>query len=196
LKSNRRIEKQRIDQHNQALKHQPYQRITLEALDPHRKAPTYCVRTVHGHLEKVSGEVCAMISKRHPGDKRPKYFACTDVSLSVQQALRYYQKRWPVEVDNLYLKEALGLGDFRLQSFEAIERWFAVVTLAMNYLQYEQIQAYLVTHQVVSLAELIRRHRLGHFQALLRKAIGEAIRTGQVEEVIQQFMPFAGWAVT
>jgi hypothetical protein len=28
----------------------------------------------------------------------------------VQQALRIYQKRWPVEVDNTYLKNALGLG--------------------------------------------------------------------------------------
>jgi hypothetical protein len=196
LKSNRRIDKQRIDKYPQALKHKPYQRITLEALDPNRKAPSYYVRTVHGHLEDVSGEVCAIISKRHPGDKRPKYFACTDLSISAEQALRYYQKRWPVEVDNLYLKEALGLGDFRLQSFEAIERWFAVVTLAMNYLQYEQIQAYLSTQQIVSLAELIRRHRLGHFQALLRKAIGEAIRSGHIEEVIQQFLPFAGWAVT
>ena len=95
---------------------------------------------------------------------------------------------------NLLLKKRLG--DFRLQSFEAIERWFAVVTLAMNYLQYEQIQTYLSTHQLVPLAELIRRHRLSHFQALLRKEIGEAIRTGQVEEVIEQFMPFANWAVT
>jgi hypothetical protein len=39
-----------------------------------------------------------------------------------------------VEVDNFYLKEALGLGDFRLHSFEASDKWFAVVLLAMNYL--------------------------------------------------------------
>jgi hypothetical protein len=196
IKSNRRIDKQRVDQHDRALKHQPYQRVTLEAVDPRHKAPTYRVRTVHGHLENIGGEVCALISKRHPGDKRPKFFVCTDGSLTAQQALRYYQKRWPVEVDNLYLKEALGLGDFRLHSFEAIERWFAVVTLAMNYLQYEQIQDYLQTHQRVSLAEIIRRHRLGHFQALLRRVVAEVLRTGQVEEVIQQFLPFAGWAVT
>jgi hypothetical protein len=196
IKSNRRIEKKRIDQYDPTLKHKPYQRIELEAVDSHRPARTYLVRTVHGHLEQVAGEVCAMISKRHPGDKRPKFFVCTDLKLSVQQALRYYQKRWPVEVDNFYLKEALGLGDFRLQSFEAIERWFTVVTLAMNYLQYEQIQEYLETQQRINLAEVIRRHRLAHFQGLLRKVIGEALRTGQVEEVIQQFLPFTSWAVT
>jgi hypothetical protein len=196
IKSNRRIQKQRVDRHNLALKHKPYQKIELEAVDPHRKAPTYYTRTVHGHLEDVTGEVCAIISKRHPGDRYPKYFVCTDLSLSVQQALRYYQKRWPVEVDNLYLKEALGLGDFRLQSFEAIQRWFGVVTLAINYLQYEQMESYLDNQKLVSYAEIIRRHRLSHFQFLLRKVISEALRTGQIEEVIQQFMPVASWAVT
>lgn len=196
IKSNRRIDKKRIDHHDLALKHKHYQRVTLEAVDPHRKAPCYYVRSVQGHLEEISGMVCAMISRRHPGDKYPKFFACTDLNLSVQQALRYYQKRWPVEVDNFYLKEALGLGDFRLQSFEAIERWFAVVTLAINYLQYEQIQHYLHHQQVAPLAEIIRQHRLSHFQGLLRKVIQEVLRTGNIEEVIQQFLPYAGWAVT
>ncbi len=110
--------------------------------------------------------------------------------------MRFYQRRWPVEVDNVYLKEALGLGDFRLQSFEAIERWFAVVTLAMNYLQYEHCQAYLRTQQSLPLAEIIRQHRLRHFQGLLRTVIHEVLRTGQVEEVIQRFLPAVSWAVT
>jgi len=196
IKSNRRIEKTRIDRHNLMLKHKPYQKIELEAVDHHHKVPSYYTRTVRGHLEDMSGEVCAIISKRHPGDKRPKYFICTDLTLSVQKALRYYQKRWPIEVDNLYLKEALGLGDFRLQSTEAIERWFAVVTLAMNYLQYEQMQCYQAIQKLISFAEIIRRHRLSHFQLLLRKVIAEALQTDQIEEVVQQFMPIAGWAVT
>ncbi len=33
---------------------------------------------------------------------------------------------------NLNLKEVLGLSDFRLQFVEAIQKWFAVVTLAIN----------------------------------------------------------------
>ncbi len=47
-----------------------------------------------------------------------------------------------MEVDNTYLKNALGLGDFRLQSFEATQKWFAVVMLAINYLQYRMALAY------------------------------------------------------
>jgi hypothetical protein len=196
IKSNRRIDKKRIDQHDLTLKHKHYQRVTLDAVDPRRKAPRYYVRSVQGRLEEAPGTVCALISRRHPGDKRPKFFACTDLSLSAEQALRYYQKRWPVEVDNVYLKEALGLGDFRLQSFEAIERWFAVVTLAMNYLQYDHLQAYLHTQQSFPLAEILRQHRLSHFQGLLRTVIDQVLRTGKIEEVIQQFLPTASWAVT
>jgi len=50
--------------------------------------------------------------------------------------MSYYQKRWVVEVNNTYLKIALGLGDFRQKSFEATQKWFAVVILAIHYPQY------------------------------------------------------------
>jgi len=36
-----------------------------------------------------------------------------------------------VEVDKLYLKEVHGLGDFRMQSCDAIPKWSAVVVLAI-----------------------------------------------------------------
>ena len=87
IKSNRRIDKVRVDQHNLALRHKPYQRITLEAVDQQHKAPTYFTRLVQGHLEGFAEPVHAIISKKRPGDKFPKYFVCTDLSLSVQQVL-------------------------------------------------------------------------------------------------------------
>ena len=196
LKSNRRIEKKRIDHYNQALKHKPYQRITLEALDPNRKAPSYLVRTIPGHLQEIAEPVQAYISKKRPGDKHPKYFVCTDITLSAQQALRYYQKRWPVEVDNIYLKERLGLGDFRLQRFEAAEKWFAVVVLAINYLQFQAAQAYLRFHTRQPLADFIRQHRLGHLQVLLRTVIEEARQSQEVDAILEKFLPVASSLVT
>jgi len=54
LKSNRRIDKVRVDQHNLALKHKPYEQITLEAVDQQHKAPQYYTRLVQGHLEKIA----------------------------------------------------------------------------------------------------------------------------------------------
>ena len=80
VKSNRRLNRTRMDHHNQSLRNKRYQRVTLQALDPSRPSQTYCVRTVQGHLEEVADEVCGIISKRHPGDKHPKYFVCVSTA--------------------------------------------------------------------------------------------------------------------
>ncbi len=58
-----------------------------------------------------------IISRRKPSDKRPRYLACTDRALSACETIWHYQRCCPVEVDNLCLKEALGAGDFGVQSF-------------------------------------------------------------------------------
>lgn len=195
VKSNRRISKKRVDHHDQALRHKHYQKVVLQALDPLRPAPVYYVRTVTGHLENVPDKVCAIISRRHKGDSRPKFFVYTDLSLSAQEALRLYQRRWPVEVDNFYLKEALGLADFRLQSFEATDKWFAVSLVSLNYLQYQQAQSYVETGQLPRLADLIRQHRWAHLENVIRRIAEDALQTGNVEEVLQRHMPTAAWAV-
>jgi len=54
--------------------------------------------------------------------------------LSSQQVLQRYQKRWRVEVDYWRVKQQRGLGDYRLQSFEAVARWYSVVYLVLTYL--------------------------------------------------------------
>lgn len=188
LKSNRRVAKQRVDKHDQLLKHKHYQRVTLNATDETRPAPTYYVRPVTGALEAVKSPVCVIISRRHKGDKRPKYFACSDLTLTAQAALRLYQQRWPIEVDNLYLKEFLGLGDFRLQSLEATTKWFAVVLLDLNFLQLQQAQHFEQTQTIAPLSDFIYQHRQAHLQTLLRTVAEEAIRTGDVEQVVQRFV--------
>ena len=103
---------------------------------------------------------------------------------------------YTIEVDNWYLKEALGLGDFRLQSFEATQKWFAVVVLAMNYLQYQAAEAYLQEQSVCSLADVIRQHRLAHWRTFLRKALAQLLRSGDIEATIESLLPAASWAVT
>ena len=189
LKANRKIEKQRIDRYHQTLSHQPYQRITLQAVDD-RRTRTYLVRTVRGHLEDIRPEVYVIISKKRPGDPRPKYFLCTDTRLTAEEALKLYQKRWPVEVDNLYLKEVLGLGDFRLQAFETIQKWFAVVTLAINYLQYTAMLAYRPRQALPSLAECKRQHQQAHLDTLLRRLVTEIKKKPRrVEAILQAYLP-------
>jgi hypothetical protein len=187
IKSNRRLNGKRVDQHDHALKHQRYQPIELPAADTPRPR-RYFVRTLCGQLEGVRERVCVLISRRHPGDQRPKYFLCTDLTLSAQETLRYYQRRWPVEVDNFYLKEALGLSDFRVQSWEATEKWFAVVLVALNYLQFQQAQHIAQTRARPSLADVIRQHRREHSQALLRFVAEQVLKTRDIETVLQPFI--------
>ena len=194
LKSNRCLDRKQVRYHDQALKHKRYIRVRMRAVDD-TQPPSYYVRQIRGRLNDVPGQVHVLVSRRHPGHKRPKYFMCTDTSLSAQEALRIYQQRWPVEVDNFYLKEALGLSDFRLQSFEAIGKWFAVVLMALNYLQYQQAQDYVQSHTCHSLADFIRQHRIEHAQDVLRAVAEQVMHSGDIEAVLNRFIVFDSRAV-
>jgi hypothetical protein len=156
IKSNRKLDDQKLSQWPQALRHQRYQRVQLAASDQRQR--TYLVRTLHGKLHAVPFEVCVLISQRHHRDKHPKYFLCTDLALSAQQILSIYQKRWPIEVDNFYVKQHLGLTDFRVQSYEATEKWFAVVFATLAFLQWRLNHARTEEH-LYSLADVVRQHR-------------------------------------
>ena len=103
-----------------------------------------------------------------------------------------------MEVDNTYLKNALGLGDFRLQSFEATQKWFAVVMLALNYLQYRLALAYAKNpSKTATLADFIRLHRLEHFKMLLSSVLKPFASAKQIEIVLTRVLPtdISTWAV-
>jgi hypothetical protein len=187
LKFNRLLNGKSVKKHDQALKHRRYTRVKVGAADQSQPV-RYFVRTLRGRLENIREEVCVIISRRHPGSSSPKYFLCTDLSLSPQEALNLYRQRWPVEVDNIYLKEALGLGDFRLQSFEAIQKWFQVVLLALNYLQHQQALDYVKTGKLRILADFIRIHRREHAKSVLRSVAERVLALGDVEPVLNCFI--------
>lgn len=185
LKSNRTLDGVKLSAWNQRLKHQPYTRVNPAATDP-RKRP-YLVRALRGRLKNVPFEVCVLISKRHRGDKRPKYFLCSDLSLSPQQILTFYQKRWPIEVDNFYVKQLLGLGDFRVQSYEAIEKWFAIIFLTYTFLQWRLNHAQ-PDERFKVVADVIRAHRYQHARLVLEAACHLAVACGDVTQVLQRFV--------
>jgi hypothetical protein len=176
---------QKLAQWSQALRHQRYQRVQLTAADGRQRS--YLVRPLQGKLNHLSFEVCVLISKRHPRDKRPKYFLCTDLALSAQQILSMYQKRWPVEVDNFYVKQHLGLADFRVQSYEATEKWFAIVFLALVFLQWRLNHAQ-AKEQWRSLADVVRHHRYEHARTLLEIACQEAAKVRDYLPVLKRFL--------
>ena len=88
----------------------------------------------YGRLRGVPDPVNVVISQKGPGHPAPRYFLCTDTHVSAQEILQRYQKRWAIETDYWQIKEQLGLGDYRLQSYEAIAKWYTVVYLVLAYL--------------------------------------------------------------
>jgi len=185
IKSNRTLDGVKLSEWNQRLKHQPYTRVNPTATDQRKRL--YLVRARRGRLKNVPFEVCVLISKRHRGDKRPKYFLCTDLSLSPQQILTFYQKRWPIEVDNYYVKQLLGLGDFRVQSYEAIEKWFAIIFLAYTFLQW-RLNHTQPDERFNVVADVIRAHRQQHARHVLEAACKLAVACEDVTQVLQRFV--------
>jgi len=185
IKSNRKFGEHKLSQLNQTLKHRRYKEVTLTATD--KKKVHYFVRPQVGRLNNIPYDVCVLISKRHHRDKRPKYFLCTDVSLSPKTILQFYQKRWPIEVDNFYVKQHLGLTDFRVQSFEATEKWFAVVFLTYVFLQW-QLNNAPPDQRLRSIADVVRKHRAQHARSLLQTACQEALKTGDLSLIFSRFI--------
>jgi hypothetical protein len=186
LKRNRKLDGIRVDHWDQRLKHKRYTRIRVPAADGTTR--TYLVRSVQGRLSDVPFDVCVLISRRHNRDKHPKYFLCTDLNLTAQTVLVWYGNRWPLEVDYWYLKQLLGMGDFRVQAYEAIERWYAVLHLVLIFLQWRLYEARAQGQPLRSLADVIQQHRAEHAQETLVSACREAIRTGSIETVVQRFV--------
>jgi len=199
LKSNRCLNGQQLSQWHQDLRHKRYERATVPAADGSQT--TYFVRSLRGRLNEVPFEVCVLISKRHPRSKSPAYFLCTDLALSAQEALAWYRDRWPVEVDNFYLKTRLGLADYQMQCFEAIEKFHAIVFLALAYLQYRLVQSLATAHQsglarsndqLRTLADVIRLHRAEHDVQLLKAACQLALQHNSLTPVLTKFLrPFS-----
>jgi hypothetical protein len=184
LKCNRRLDGKRIDRHAQALRHRWYTRVSVTTADGDKR--TYYVRRLDGRLAEVPYDVRVYFSKRHPREKSPAYIACTDLTCSAKQALQGYTWRWSCETVNFYLKTQVGLEDFRVRSYEAVDRYIVVVHLAWAYV--EQRFAQERSAQIRTYGDIIRRHRDEHAIDWLKGAIEMAIETGDTDLVLQRFL--------
>lgn len=187
LKHNRKLNGQRLDQHAQALKHRWYTKIGVTTADGTQTL--YYVRHLDGRLSEVPYDVRVFFSKRHPREKSPAYFTCTDLSCSAKQALQGYAWRWSCELVNFYLKTQLGLADFRVQSYEAVDKYMVVVHLAWAYVERRFCQER--SGQVKTYGDIIRRHRDEHAITWLTGAVEMAVKTGRIDLVLQRFLRLA-----
>ena len=184
LKCNRKLDGKRIDKHAQDFRHQWYTQVSVTTTDEEKR--TYYVRRRDGRLAEVPFDVRVYFSKRHPREKSPAYIACTDLACSAKQALQGYTWRWSCETVNFYLKTQAGLTDFRIQSYEAVDRYIVVVHLAWAYV--EQRFAQERSAQIKTYGDIIRRHRDEHAIDWLTGAIKMAVETGDVKAVLQRFL--------
>jgi hypothetical protein len=184
LRSNRKLDGKRLDSHAQALRHRWYTRVRVTTAGGDKQ--TYYVRRLDGRLADVPYDVRVYFSKRHPREKSPAYIGCTDLTCSAKQALQGYAWRWSCETVNFYLKTQAGLEDFRVQSYEAVDKYMVVVHLAWAYV--EQRFAQERSAQVRTYGDIIRRHRDEHAIDWLQGAIEMAIETGDSQLVLQRFL--------
>ena len=186
LKHNRLLNGVCLTQHSLDHRHQRYERVVISATD--QSKTTYFTRSYTGRLEDVPFDLRVIDSKWHPRARRSAYFACTDLSLESQPALQIYSHRWGCETDNVYLKSRLGLGDFRVRSYEAVDKFMAVVLLALTYLQHRLIVDAPSAPRNRSLADVIRSHRDEHLCDWLSGACHEAVATGDINAVLQRYL--------
>jgi hypothetical protein len=183
-KCNRKLNGKRIDQIAYALRHRRYTHVRVTAADGNKTI--YYVRHTTGRLTNVPYDVRVFFSKRHPREKSPAYFMSTDLTRSAQQALQGYSWRWSCEVVNFYVKTQLGLADFRVQSYQAVDKYLVVVLLTWAYVErrFEQERS----AHIKTYGDVIRRHRDEHAVDWLTGALEMMQETGDIRQVLQRFL--------
>jgi len=83
-------------------------------------------------------------------------------------------------------KTQIGLQDFRVQSYEAVDRFVVVVHLAWAYVEYRF--AYERSAQIKTYGDIIRQHRDEHAIDWLTGAIQMAVETGCTEQVLRHLL--------
>jgi len=187
LKCNRKLNDVRLDQLASALRHKHYMKVRVAAADGNTS--TYYVRIQKGRLVDVPFDVRVLISKRHPREQSPAYFMSTDLARTPQWLLRGYRRRWSCEVDNFYLKTQLGLADFRVRSYEAVDKYLVVVLLTWAFVESQ------FTHtddpQIKNYGDVIRRHRDEHAHRWLSAALDLMQQTADKQLVLHRFLRLA-----
>jgi DDE superfamily endonuclease len=186
VKSNRKVAGLTASAWHRALKGRRYDRVRLRLANGNRR--TYRVRSQTGRLRGVPGEVRLLISHKDRGGHAPRYFLCTDTSLSCQEVLQRYQKRWAIETDYWWAKLDLGLGDYRLRSYEAVDRWYTVVYAVLAYLYWHKYEHAAAGGGTIRLSEVLQGLRQAHQREWLRRACAEAAAGVPLEQVLERYV--------
>jgi hypothetical protein len=156
------------------LAQQRSRRITLHSTKGKR---TYQTRVTRGRVRGCVKDVAVVISKRHRRDITPAYFMSSDTALSVSAILKSYSLRWSCELGNWWLKQRLGLADYRVRSLDGCMRWHALIFVAYAFLCVRHAATFQPGKPVVPLADLLTEHRHRHHHALVLR-VAKLARAG------------------
>ena len=184
VKFTRHLDGISLDQHHRRLRHKHHTKVGVIAADNAKES--YYVRQVDGRFNKLPIDLRVLISKRRLGQQSPAYFATTRLACKPAAILQGYGGRWSCEVVNWYLKNPLGLSDFRVQCYEAVDKYVVAVHLALAYV--ERRFAEERGPQVKCCGDLIRRHRAEHAEAWLKAAVVMALEGATLDQVLQRFL--------
>ncbi|MBO0800263.1 MAG: transposase [Blastocatellia bacterium] len=183
VKANRKLDGVRLNEQNRKETHKWHTRVRVT--NAKKEERFYFVRQLDGRLEEIPFDLRVLISKRHTEQKNPAYFASTR-DCKPQAILQGYSGRWSCEVVNFYLKVQLGLADFRLWCYEAVDKYVVAVHLAWAYLERRYVEE--GGTQIKTYGDLIRRHREEHAESLLKAAVGMALEGATLDQVLQRFL--------
>lgn len=95
----------------------------------------YWVYRYEGPLKGVDNAV-VLLCWPEKAFKKPNAlhaFLCTDVELDSQTILKYYSKRWPIEIFFRDSKNNLGLKGYQVRSHQAVDRLLLLIALTYTY---------------------------------------------------------------
>jgi hypothetical protein len=173
----------RLDIHHRKLKHKWYTPVCVTTAEGQRR---YFVRCLDGRFTELPIDLRVLISQRRPGQKYPAYFASTRTNCKPQAILQGYSGRWSCEVVNFYTQRQLGVEDFRLWRYEAVDRYLVAVHLAWAYVE-RRFVAERGPH-IQCYGDVIRRHREEHAEAWLEAAVRMARDGATLDHVLQRFL--------
>jgi hypothetical protein len=184
VKSNRLLDGVTLDQHHRRLRHKHHTKVRVIAAD--NTEQSYYVRQLDGQFKKLPIDLRVLISKRRLGQHSPAFFATTRLECKPQAILQGYGGRWSCEVTNWYLKNPLGLSDFRVRCYEAVDKYLVAVHLALAYVERRFAQER--GPEIKCCGDLIRRHREEHAEAWLIAAVEMAQEGATLDQVLQRFL--------
>lgn len=122
----------------------------------------------------------ALLIAREKGSTRWYFVASSDASLSSEEILRHYLRRWEIETGYWYAKCQLGFGDYRLRSMEAIQRFWCEVILAYWYLEWLRMRL-----KLPNLAAAVRVYSTDYKRRLVLHILDLHQTLGTAKQVLQ-----------